>query len=194
MLTREDILRGLRRLDERAKAAGVLVDLSIYGGAALALAFDLRLATRDVDAVVHGSPQFLRTVSREIAEEEGWSEAWLNDAVKGFTSAFERMTLMESFQASGSGGLRVHLPTPQYLFAMKCMAMRPEGVEGSRDISDIEALADLADVQDVAAALALVEAFYPSARIPPKVRFGIEEIMERVEARRRAANPPSSAP
>ena len=67
---------------------------------------------------------------------------------------------------------------------MKCMAMRPEGIEGSRDIADIEALADHAGIADVAGALSLVEAFYPSAHIPPKVRFGVEEIMARVIARR----------
>ena len=32
--------------------------------------------------------------------------------------------------------------------------------------------------------LALVEAFNPSSRIPPKVRFGVEEIVERVILRR----------
>lgn len=75
-------------------------------------------------------------------------------------------------------------PAPEYLFAMKCMAMRPEGIAGSHDISDIEALAEVAEIADANAALALVEAFYPPARIPAKVRFGIEEIMERVIARR----------
>jgi len=82
------------------------------------------------------------------------------------------------------GGLRVHLPAPEYLLAMKCMAMRPEVIDGSRDISDIAALADAAGIADADAAPALVEAFYPASRIPPKVRFGIEEIMERVGRRR----------
>jgi hypothetical protein len=183
MLNREDILRGLRKIDALAKDAGVLIDLSIYGGAALALAFDLRLATRDVDAVVRGNPDFLRRVAAEVAEDEGWPPDWLNDGVKGFTSAHERMRLMEAFPGSAEGGLRTHLPTAEYLFAMKCMAMRPEGVDGSHDISDIEALAVIAGIHDPETALSLIEAFYPAARIPPKVRFGVEEIMERVAAR-----------
>ena len=37
---------------------------------------------------------------------------------------------------------------------------------------------------DFAGALTLFEAFYPAARIPPKISFGLEEIMERVMARR----------
>ena len=44
MLRKEDILRGLAKLDAMAREAGVLVDLSVYGGAALAIAFDIRLS------------------------------------------------------------------------------------------------------------------------------------------------------
>ncbi len=183
-LSKDDILRGLRKIDARAREGGVVIDLSVYGGAAMALVYDLRLATRDVDAVVHGSPDFLRLAAAEVAAEEGWPADWLNDGVKGFTSSNETMQLMESFDASPAGGLRVYTPTAEYLFALKCMAMRPEGLDGSHDISDIEALADLANIEDSAAALSLVEDFYPSSRIPPKVRFGVEEIMERVVLRR----------
>lgn len=184
MLKKEDILRGLEKIDAKAKEAGVVVDLSIYGGAAMALAFDIRRATRDVDAVVHGVPDFLRRAAVEVATEEGWPENWLNDGVKGFTASNEKMQLMETFQASQTGGLRIYTPTPEYLFAMKCMALRPEGLEGSHDISDIEALADIAGINDAGTALSLVEAFYPASRIPPKVRFGVEEIMEKVSLRR----------
>jgi len=186
MLKKEDIIRGLRGIDVKAKDARILIDLSVYGGAALALAFDLREATRDVDAVVRGHAGFLKRVAMEVARDEGWPEDWLNDGVKGFTSEHEQMLLMETFAGSPDGGLRIHVPTPEYLFAMKCMAMRPEGLDGSHDISDIEALADLAGIEDFASALTLVEAFYPAARIPPKVSFGLEEIMERVLARRAA--------
>lgn len=187
MFKKEDILRGFRKIDAKAKEAGVVVDLSVYGGAALALAFNIRQATRDVDAVVHGAPDFLRLAAAEVAAQEGWPSDWLNDGVKGFTSSHEQMRLMEDFEASPTGGLRIYMPTPEYLFAMKCMAMRPEGLEGSHDISDIEALADEAGIEDAQTALSLVEAFYPASRIPPKVRFGVEEIMERVMVRRAQA-------
>jgi hypothetical protein len=189
MLTRDDILLGFHKLDALAREARMLVDLAVYGGAAMALAFDVRNATRDVDAVVRGNPDFLRHAVARVASEEGWPEDWLNDGVKGFLSHNEQMRLMASFMASPEGGLRIYVPTPEYMFAMKCMAMRPEGIDGSHDISDIEALADLARIEGAEAALALVEAFYPADRIPPKVRFGVEEIMERVAARRAAAKP-----
>lgn len=184
-LSKQDILRGLHRLDEKARVAKVIVDMAVYGGAALALVFDLRQATRDVDAVVRGSQEFLRRAAGEIAEEEGWPADWLNDGVKGFLSHHEELRALTEFQASNEGGLRLYVPVPEYLFAMKCMAMRPEGIEGSRDIADIEALADKIGVTDMDAALTLVEQFYPASRIPLKVRFGVEEIMERVQAKRK---------
>ena len=117
MLAKDDILRGLRKIDVKARDSGILIDLSIYDGAALAIAFDIRRATRDVDAVVRGAPDFVRAIAADIAEEEGWPRDWLNDGVKGFHSSEEEMLLMESFPGSPQGGLRIHVPSPTYLFA-----------------------------------------------------------------------------
>ncbi len=108
----------------------------------------------------------------------------MNDGVKGFVSPKEEMQLMQEFAGATGPGLRIFMPTPHYMFAMKCMAMRPEGLDGSHDISDIEALAHAAEIPDAATALDIVEEFYPKRVIPAKVRFGIEEIMERVQAKR----------
>ncbi len=184
LFSKDDILRGLRRIDEIACAAGVTIDLAIYGGAALVLVFDMREATRDVDAVVKGDPTFARKAAKQVADELGWNDDWLNDGVKGFLSNHERLQGLDEFVGTADGGLRIYTPAPEYLFAMKCMAMRPEGIEGSHDISDIEMLAEHAHIADASAALSLVESFYPAERIPAKVRFGVEEIMERVMARR----------
>ena len=183
-LSKQDILRGLRRLDALAKEAGQVIDVSIYGGAALCLAFDARASTRDVDAVFRGATRFVRSAAARIAREEGWPQDWLNDGVKGFVSASEDMRLMREFSAPGGTGLRIFTPAPEYFFAMKCMSMRAEGIDGSHDISDIELLADVAGITDAEAALRIVEQFYPAARIPAKVEFGVLEIMERVAARR----------
>jgi hypothetical protein len=193
LLSKKDILEGLRLLDANARANNHVVELSIYGGAALSLAFDMRQSTRDVDAVVNGAPDFLRSAVAEVAREKGWPEDWLNDGVKGFRSGNERMVLMESFQGGAEGGLRVSLPAPEYLFAMKCMAMRPEGIEGSHDISDIEALAHICGFKTADEALNVIEEFYPQHLVPAKVRFGVQEIMERIAAGAKMAQtkPPS---
>jgi hypothetical protein len=180
MLTKDDILSGLRLLDEKARAAGITVDLAIYGGAALAIAFDMRMATRDVDAVMRNHPNFVRRSVREIAEERNWPINWLNDGVKGFLSASEQMRLMQDFQSGSAGGLRLYMPTPEYLLAMKCMAMRIDDPDAPHDVKDIKELAKILGLKTAADFFRIVEQFYPASQIPPKTAFGIEEIASQI--------------
>jgi len=51
LLDRPTIERIFRRLGERLSARGVVADLYVFGGAAMAVAYDARRATRDVDAL-----------------------------------------------------------------------------------------------------------------------------------------------
>jgi hypothetical protein len=185
LLAKTDILRGLRKLGQRAQAAGLLIDIAVYGGSALCLAYNMRKATKDVDAAITGDRAFLREAAARVALEEGWPKDWLNEGVKGFLSAHEKL---ETFPIDGIEGVRIYAPTAQYLFAMKCMAMRLDGVEGSHDVADIERLAPLAGIETAHDALDLIADFYPPERIPAKIRFGVEEIMERLAQRK--AGPP----
>jgi hypothetical protein len=72
----------------------------------------------------------------------------------------------------------VFVPRPEYLFAMKCRAMRVGGVEGNQDIEDIRRLALEIGLQSAAEALELLSGFYPDHLIEPKTRFGLEEIFD----------------
>jgi hypothetical protein len=136
---KQDIMPGLGTLDARARQARVLADLSVYGGAAVAIAFDIRFATRNVDAVVSGSPDFLGRAARDVAEQESWPEAGSNDGVKCWTVKHEEMQLLRDFDAlSATGGLRAHTHAPEYIFAKKCMAMR---LDSPRDTADIKEIA-----------------------------------------------------
>ena len=51
LLDRAGIEDAFRRLGERLAKRGVVADLYVFGGAAMALAFDSRRVTRDVDAL-----------------------------------------------------------------------------------------------------------------------------------------------
>jgi predicted nucleotidyltransferase len=181
LLDKSDILRGLELLSAKARDAYLTVDLAIYGGAALALAFDMRAATRDVDAVIQSHPYFVRNAVREIAVEYDWPENWFNEGVKGFISAAEQLRLMQDFQGSQQGGLRVHVPTPEYLLAMKCMAMRIDDPDAAHDVADIKNLARLLHIETPEAFFDIIAQFYPSAKITPKTAFGVEEIAEQLK-------------
>lgn len=71
---------------------------------------------------------------------------------------------------------RLYVASPEYLFAMKCMAMRIGGVEVTVDKSDILALAVAIGITTADRAIEIVASFYPQDRIPPKTRFGLEEM------------------
>jgi hypothetical protein len=182
LLSKSEILEGLRILDKKARAANITVDLAIYDAAALALAFDMRAATRDVDAVIRTHRPFVRKAVRQIAAELDWPEDWLNDGIKGFISAAEQLQLMQEFQGSIDGGLRVHIPTPEYLLAMKCMAMRLDDPDAAHDVADIKNLARLLHLKSADDFFKLIEQFYPSSRIAPKTAFGVEEIVNQLES------------
>jgi hypothetical protein len=51
LLGREGIEEAFRRLGDRLAKRGVVADVYVFGGAAMALAYDSRRATRDVDAL-----------------------------------------------------------------------------------------------------------------------------------------------
>ena len=51
LLDRAALEDAFRRLGERLARRGVVADLYVFGGAAMALAYDSRRATRDVDAL-----------------------------------------------------------------------------------------------------------------------------------------------
>lgn len=68
LLDRKAIEEAFRRLDERLARRGVVADVSVFGGAAMALAYDARRATRDIGAVFqpHG---VVLDEARAVAEE-----------------------------------------------------------------------------------------------------------------------------
>ncbi len=100
------------------------------------LTFPARPATRDVDAVVRGDASFMRDAVAAVARARGWSDRWLNDAVKGFLSERDStsVVLFRSYPSETRLGLRVFLAQPEYLLAMKCIAMQPKTQFGVEEI------------------------------------------------------------
>ncbi len=167
-------------LGRLAWAEGRTVEIAVYGGSALMLNYDWRAATKDVDGVYERDRDTATRLAAIVATERGWPDGWLNDGVKGYLSALDGepgVKLMSGeFPSSDEPGLRIFVPSPEYMFAMKCRAMRAGGVDENSDIEDIRNLAREIGLADANAALALVASFYPLSQSQPKVQFGIEEI------------------
>jgi hypothetical protein len=171
---RKTLEYALAELGRRAFSVGRTVEIVIYGGSALLLTLNRQISTGDVDAVFEGNKD------AEMAEEFGWDENWLNDGVKGWLSNRDAdpdvKALFKTYPAEDQPGLRVYTAKPEYLFAMKCRAMRVGGIETNSDIDDIKLLARAIGIRNSQDALILVEKFYPQNMLQPKTRLGLEEI------------------
>jgi len=191
---RAALLDAFADLGRRAWAEGASIEIAVYGGSALMLVFDWRAATKDVDGVFENDRAIVRRLAADVAAERGWPSDWLNDGVKGFLSTRDGEAGMKhltgEFPSTDEPGLRVFVPRPEYLFAMKCRAMRLGGVDENRDIEDIRHLAASIGINTADDAIALVSSFYPRLHLQPKVQFGLEEIFSCVPGQ--AADPDES--
>lgn len=181
ILTRADIEAAFEDVGRAAHAAGKIIDLAIVGGAAIVLLFVARPATRDVDAVISGDSAFVREQTQRVAHERGWKEDWLNDSVKGFLSVRHNdpdvMRLFRTYPSEREAGMRVFVARPEYLLAMKCLAMRV-GAPMSRDVDDIKTLVRHLGLSNADQVLDIVASYYPNRMIRPRTQFGVQEIMQ----------------
>jgi hypothetical protein len=170
MLSAERIRELLDLLNERLSQESVVGELYVVGGAVMTLAFAARPATNDVDAVFVPK-EIIRRLARKVAAEADVPDNWLNDAVKGFLS--DRGEFSSWLELSH---LKVFVPVPEYLLAMKCIAFRlgPE----FHDEDDVRYLLRYLNLEQAADALDIVERYFPPDRIPAKTRFALEEILK----------------
>ena len=79
-LDREAITAAFRRLGDRLAYRGVVADVYVFGGGAMALAYDLRRSTRGVDALLEPHGVVLAEAAH-VATELGLPTWWLNEQV-----------------------------------------------------------------------------------------------------------------
>jgi hypothetical protein len=167
--------RDIRRLFELLNAAlrreGIEGELFVVGGAVMCLAYAARPSTQDVDALFRPARE-VREAAARVAMEAGVPPDWLNDGVKGFLS--ERGTFAPFLALDH---LRVMVAQPEYLLAMKCLALRI-GAE-FHDEDDVRYLLRLLDIRSYEQALAAITRFYPLERFPQKALYALEELLPR---------------
>lgn len=174
-LARDDMLRAFDALSRDLGGQGVTGELCLFGGAVMTLAYAARLATKDVDALFQPA-SLVREAASRVATEFSLPEDWLNDGVKGFVSARHETTAGNLPQFRN---LRLTMPVPEYLLAMKCMAARTGGVSGEQsDVADIVFLARHLGLKSAPQVLDIVSRYYPAERTPPKTQFLIEGLFE----------------
>jgi hypothetical protein len=175
-LTREEILRALGALSDELGKQGIVGEICLFGGTVMILAFTARLTTKDVDAIFQPAAT-IRDLGRRIAAQQDLPANWLNDGVKGFVSVNHETTTGELPQFPH---LRLTMPVPEYLLAMKCMAARIGGAPGEEptDVSDIIFLIRHLKLKSPEEVLDLVGRYYSAERVPVKTQYLVESLFE----------------
>jgi predicted nucleotidyltransferase len=171
VLDREGIKEAFRRLGDRLAKRGVVADIYVFGGAAMALAYDSRRATRDVDALVkpHG---VVVDEARAVGAELGLPSWWLNEQASSYVAPNGDPSASQVFDHPG---LRVFAASPEHLLAMKALAARP------RDAQDIRQLVEVLSLYTVPDVLALVRDVFPEEEPPARLRLLLEDIFGQSE-------------
>lgn len=169
-MNRDEILVALRALAAALAAKGIAGDMFVVGGAAIAIAYNARRATRDVDAVFVPKREIYEAAAG-VAQALGLPDDWLNDAVKGFLPASRGTPEPDALPVLDAPGLRVMAASPRYLLATKLLASRRE------DEDDIRWLCLHLGIKTSEAALAVLLALYPEARVLPRTQFLLEELL-----------------
>jgi predicted nucleotidyltransferase len=171
-LSRDEILTLFELLDEELARTDTHAELYLMGGAVMCLALHARDATRDVDAWFQ-PVDVVRAAAVRVAKRAAVPDDWLNDAVKGWLSA--RGTFDPWWERAH---LQVFVARPEYLLAMKCMAMRLG--EEFRDLDDVRYLLRYLNITSAAEALAIVAQYFDERSIPVKTQLALEELLDAV--------------
>ena len=170
-LDRDRIRRALRRLGELARAAGVQLELSLYGGAVFTLVYGSRDSTKDVDGIIRPA-EIGRRLARQVARDQGLPEDWLNSDVAQFLSEREERRPYPKDDLGPE--LVVTIPTAAYLLALKLRACRPPLPGYVGDEADILFLLERIRPAARKEIERLYERFFPHDTLSPRA----EEIID----------------
>jgi hypothetical protein len=168
LLDRAAIEDAFRRLGDRLARRGVVADLYIFGGAAMALAYDSRRSTRDIDAVFHPHGIVLDE-ARAVADELGLPGWWLNEQASAYVAPGGDSAAPRVFDHPG---LRVAAASPEHLLAMKVLAAR------RRDTEDIRFLVKHLGLTNAEQALTLCAEIFPDEEVPGRARLILDDVFE----------------
>jgi hypothetical protein len=174
---RDALLDAFDQIGRAAVKAGTKLQIAVYGGSALMLASNFRFATEDVDISEIGSqwPDWLSQTVVKIAQENDWSETWLNDAA---SQDRDHLAFGTFPRRSDHVGLCVLIPSARYMLALKLKSLRISDFDkGAQDMSDAAHLLRVLGLTDVEQAIEVLAEFFPrSAANADKQRFVLKRL------------------
>ncbi|HEU4393450.1 MAG TPA: DUF6036 family nucleotidyltransferase [Solirubrobacterales bacterium] len=167
-MDRDEIIEALTALATELDRRNVSAEMYVVGGAAIALAFDERRSTRDIDAVFEPK-NVVYEAAAVVAEQRGLPSGWLNDAVKGFLEGNDPAAA----PVLDLPGLRCLAASPETLLALKVLAHRV-----GEDEADLRLLAAELGLEQADQVLAVAERTYGD-RLDAAARFFVEQVFSR---------------
>lgn len=164
-MDRNEIVSVLTDLASELERRKISAEMYVVGGAAIALAFDERRATRDIDAVFEPKNAVYEAAA-VVAAERGLPAGWLNDAVKGFLAGDDP----DAAPVLDLPGLRCLTASPRILLALKVLAHRV-----GEDEEDVRLLAAELGLKSSEQVLTVAEETFGD-RLDPAARFFVEEL------------------
>lgn len=164
------MLAAFALLDQRLVRRGVIAEVHVVGGAALALAWEERRTTRDVDAVFEtdGHHAFIEEI-HWVADQLTLPRSWLNEQATRYAPADYRSHEGTVFDGTN---LRVSAAAPAAVLAMKVRAARPT------DAADIVFLLDLLGITTIDDVAAVHDRWFPDDPWPEAKRLLVEDLLE----------------
>lgn len=175
MLTKEQIKQYLTEMNARLAEQDVRGEVVLCGGAVMALVYDARNSTKDIDALF-APTDVMRKIAKDIAEEHGLEDDWFNDAAKGFIDT----SLMEFTDVLAFSHLTVKCPGEKEMLALKLASAR----EDSKDAEDALFLMGVIGIESLDEVFEIIERYIPAARRTPLSGFFAQEMYARYKGLR----------
>ena len=178
-LSRQDVEAAFREMGELLVRAGTVAEIAVFGGAAIMLQLAVNFHTGDVDARVEtGDHGAVMTAAAEVARRHGWLRSWFSEAVTTYLGTDDGTTFFGSYPSESKVGLRIYVAKPDYLLAMKLLAMRI----GTRDEADAILLARASGITTVDSMIRLLQRYYPKETPDPRRVLIIGQFVETLNA------------
>ena len=140
---KETILTPLTELGQRLDDQGLSMHIYLVGGAAMALTYDNRRVTCDIDAIFDES-RVEFSIIQEMAVEHGLPEHWLNTAARTYLPGDDRLAPVLEI-----AGLTISTASPRHMLAMKMAAFRTQDQGDLRLLFDVNGISNPEEAVDI---------------------------------------------
>lgn len=124
LLDKEVLLKVFSYMNGELEKNQIKLDMTMYGGAAMAIMFNSRPSTRDVDCVFNSvDVKHIGTIIDIVGSEFGLADDWLNHEIK---KPLNYLTKEDTIILLEYSNLTIRIPVKEQLLAMKILASRNE--------------------------------------------------------------------